>query len=242
MNSAGVTKAVLFVAAFFRIVECRADSVRQGEIFAAMSMRYEGIRDYQCRLLEWSTDGARYEKRTINFYFKKPKLIRMDILKGNRPFDTGSVAVYHGSGKVTGHRGGILKDIVLNLPKTSALATTVRGVAIDESDMETVLKKIPYYLENGTISMTEGDDVYEFVCVPFDESENDGISKDFLRIDKKNLLVLYNERFIGNSSVQKVEWGEYIVNAGLPDELFDIDFDVGDLAKRGIPLIRQTVD
>ena len=90
--------------------------------------------------------------------------------------------------------------------------------------------------------MTEGEDAYEFQCVPFDVSKNDGISKDVLRVNKKNLLVMYNERFSGGASVQRVQWSEYIVNAGLPDELFDIDFDVEMLAKRGIPLIRQTVD
>jgi outer membrane lipoprotein-sorting protein len=242
VNTVKFVKIVSLLVVFFGVVECRANSERYREVFEAMRSRYEEVRDYQCRLLEWSAEGGRYEKRTINFYFKKPKLIRMDILKGNRPFDSGSVAVYLGSGKVSGHRGGVLKDIVLNVAKTSALATTIRGVAIDESDMETVLNKIPFYLENGTILMSEGDDVYVFVCVPFDPSENEGISKDILRIDKKSLLVLYNERFVGDSPVQKVEWRDYIVNAGLPDELFDLRFDVNELVKRGIPLVRQTVD
>lgn len=230
------------LTAFSCALECRAESDRQREVYDSMRSRYEEIRDYQCRILEWCTDGSRVEERIINFYFKKPKLIRMDILQGSRPFDSGSVAVYLGSGKVSGHRGGLLKGIVLNVQKTSALATTIRGVAIDESDMETVLMEIPFYFQNGRILMTERDTVYEFECVPFDVSKNDGISKDVLRVDKKSLFVVYNERFSGASSVQRVEWSDYIIDAGLPDELFDIDFDVSELEKRGIPLVRQTVD
>jgi outer membrane lipoprotein-sorting protein len=231
-----------FSCAFLPGLRCRADSEGLRRLYEEMKARYEGIRDYQCRMVEWSIEGDRCENRTMNFYFKKPKLIRMDVLEGNRPFDSGSVAVYLGSGKVTGHRGGPLKGIVLNVPKHSPLATTIRGVAIDESDMETVLEKIPYYLENGTISMSEHDDSFSFACVPFDASKNGGVSRDILRVDKKTLFVTYNERFVGDVSVQRVRWGEYIIDAGLPDELFDIHFDVGELAGRGIPLVRQTVD
>jgi hypothetical protein len=61
-------------------------------------------------------------------------------------------------------------------------------------------------------------------------------------VDKRTLFIVYNERFSDASSVQRVEWGDYIIDAGLPDELFDIRFDAGELAKRGIPLIRQTAD
>jgi len=237
-----VLRTLLILGIFLYMIECRAESQRPSELFEMIKVRYEEIKDYQCRLFEWSTDGRRYEERIINFYFKKPKLIRMDILRGNRPFDSGSVAVYLGSGKVKGHRGGILKNIVLNVPRESALATTIRGVTMDESDMETVIIKMKYYLENGKISITETGDVYQFECVPFDVTKNEGISRDVLWIGKKNLLVVYNERFAGTKSVQRVQWCDYIVNAGLPDELFNIDFNVASLAERGIPIITQTVE
>jgi outer membrane lipoprotein-sorting protein len=227
---------------FFILTECAADEMHHEEIIGKIKARYDEIQDYQCRLVEYCTDGSRYEKRTINYYFKKPKLIRMDILKGNRPFDTGSVAVYHGSGKVTGHRGGILKHLILNLSKTHTLATTIRGVTIDESDMETVLKRLHFFLEGGIIVVNERVDVYEFVCVPLNAGENDGVTKDIVWIDKKELLIRRNERYEEETLVQDAQWNNYIINAGLPDELFDVHFDVTTLSQRGIPLLGQTIE
>ena len=57
---------------------------------------------------EFSIGGGRREERIINYYFKKPMMIRIDILDGNKALDKGSVGVYTGGEKVTGHRGGFL--------------------------------------------------------------------------------------------------------------------------------------
>jgi len=204
--------------------------------------RYRLIDDYQCRMEEFSVKDGRKEARIMNYYFKKPKLIRIDILQGNRAFDRGSVGVYRGGDKVSGHRGGIMKDITLNISKDSSLATSIRGESMDRSDMATVIERFEFHVENSTASIREKASHLEFEFIPSDPSLIDGITKDIIWIDRELMLIARSERYEGTKLVQQVVWSEYILNAGLPVELFDPGFDVYTLCGAGIPLLSQELE
>ncbi len=85
-------------------------------------------------MYEWSINGRKIEIRYINFYFKKTRLIRMDIIQGNRGGDTGSIGILLDNGKVKGRKGGFLTGIAVTVNKNSRLATTIRRVTFDKSD------------------------------------------------------------------------------------------------------------
>ena len=213
-----------------------------GAYLDLIKARYGMIEDYQCRMEEFSIKDGRREERIMNYYFKKPKLIRIDILQGNRAFDRGSVGVYRGGDKVSGHRGGIMKDITLNISKDSPLATSIRGESIDRSDMATVIERFEYHVENSTARMSKKASHLEFEFVPVDPSLIDGITKDIIWIDRELMLITRSERYEGNKLVQQVFWSAYILNAGLPVELFDPGFDVHTLRGTGIPLLAQELE
>lgn len=236
-------RRILPAALIFFLVQihnqCFAGEKKVTELIDRVVAAYNSINDYQCRLHETSVLGNRYEKRIVNFYFKKPRMIRMDILMGNRPFDSGSVGVYTGGNKVIGHQGGILKSIVLTLPKKSPLATTIRGIAFDESDMQAVIERLIYLNNYGTVSIENEGSSLKFTCAPFRAADYEGITKEIAWADKKSLLISRNERYVGEKLVQEVEWKGYIVNAGLPDELFSITFKAEDLKKYNIAHLSQ---
>jgi outer membrane lipoprotein-sorting protein len=219
-----------------------AESLTAHDYLHAIKARYDLIEDYQCRMHEFSIGGGRREERIINYYFKKPKLIRMDILDGNKAFDKGSVGVYTGGNKVTGHRGGIMKEIILSVRKNSALATSVRGETIDQSDMLTVIERMEYLLANGEVSLVEKHAHIEFEFFPFDPSQNEGISRDVVWIDSETMLIIRNERYEEEKLVQQVTWKNHIINAGLPTELFDARLETDQLRDTGIPLIGNDLD
>jgi outer membrane lipoprotein-sorting protein len=219
-----------------------ADSLTAYDYLHAIQARYDLIEDYQCRMHEFSIGGGRREEKIINYYFKKPKLIRLDILDGNRAFDKGSVGVYTGGEKVTGHRGGIMREIVLSIKKDSALATSVRGETIDQSDMLTIIERIEYLLVNGDASIVEKVSHIEFEFFPHDPSKNEGISKDVVWVDRETMLIIRNERYEEERLVQQVTWGKHIINAGLPKELFDAHFETDQLKDTGIQLIDHDLD
>jgi len=208
-------------------------------IIDAVIDRYENVSDYQCRFSQSCTDRGKLEIRTMNLYFKKPSMIRIDVLHGSRPYDAGSVAVYLGDGKVVGHWGGVMKVFTLKLPVRHPLVTNLRGESIDESVMDAFIFRIPFFLERGTIEVEPGDDAHVFICTPDNESENDGITRDVVWVDTSTLLVVRSERYESETLVQEATWSGYIVNAGLPDELFDAGYNSKELKRLGIETLSR---
>ncbi len=233
------TAAITFLSIFS---ECFAKGSDVSKIIERLKQRYESIQDYQCRIEESSTLGSRREERIINLYFKRPRMIRLDILKGNRPFDRGSVGIYRGDGRVVGHRGGVLKNITLNLRTDHVLATTIRGVRIDQSDLLAVLQRLIFLNEIGTVTIFDEPPYIKFRCVPFDPALNEGIETDIAWVDRETLLLVRTERYEKGKLVQEVNWKNYIVNTGLPDKLFDPHFELTQLIEENIPLISQELE
>lgn len=206
------------------------------EAFAAM---YESLSDYQCRMEEECWQGSRHEQRTINLYFKKPRFIRMDILKGNRFGDTGSVGVYRGDGKVRGRKGGLLGFLAITVDKRDPQATTVRGLAFDESDLQATLEKMRFHLAESACTLAVSGGLYELTFEPRDPSRNGGVTKDVIRLDVVNLLPASSDSWEGAQLVQHAEWTSYLIDAHLPDQLFDVFWDPARLEGMGIPSIHS---
>ena len=216
-----------------------ADSPTPQSIVEAFRSMYASISDYQCRMYENCSKGSSYEERTMNIYFKKPRSIRMDILKGNRFADTGSIGVYKNDGRVTGRKGGFLSIFAITVDKHDPQATTVRGLAFDQSDLQATLEKMQFYLAEGACTLATKAGTFELVFEPRDPSRNDGVSKDIVRLDYATLLPLSSDSFEGNHLVQHAQWSSYILNAGLPDQLFDVFWDPRQLEGMGIQSVHS---
>jgi outer membrane lipoprotein-sorting protein len=208
-------------------------------IVEAFQRMYESLSDYQCRMHEYCRQGSRYEERTMNIYFKKPRYIRMDILKGNRFADTGSVGVYQNDGRVTGRKGGLLSFLAINVDKHDTQATTIRGLTLDESDLQATLEKMRFHLAESACRLAVGTGIYELVFEPRDPSRNGGVTKDIIRLDAVTLLPVSSDSFEGQRLVQHAEWSSYILNAGLPDQLFDVFWDPRRLAGMGLQGVHE---
>ena len=203
------------------------------EILTIFENSLNNITDYQCRMYEWSIKGKKEEIRYINFYFRSPRLIRMDIIKGNRGGDTGSIGVFLNDGKVHGRKGGILSPIAIKVNKNSPLATTIRGVTFDESDALAALLRLQYLTENSAIALYGDSLGWLFECTLYEE-EN-GITKEVLYISKKNFMPVFTKSYEDETMVQFVRWSSYIINARLPVELFDVWYKTETLDILGIP-------
>jgi outer membrane lipoprotein-sorting protein len=183
------------------------------------------INDYQCCVREWCYNGNDFEKRTMRFYFKKPSFIRTDIVSGNRAFDAGSVAVFSGGNKVKGRKGGILCGIVLEIDKKDSLATSIRGIGMDDADLDGILFSLKLHLTISVNTVTISDGLYCLTGISKDPKEAGGITRQVIYLDTKSLLPVRMEGFEGDRQVAYSEWSNYIVNSELPVELFDARFD-----------------
>jgi outer membrane lipoprotein-sorting protein len=236
-----VKRVISFILFFLVFAETLADQESTVLLFEKIKSNYETILDYQCRIDTFCTDGKGIEKRLLNFYFKKPRMIRIDLLKGNQLFDEGSVGVFKGGDTITGHKGGLLSSIQMTVHKKSPFATTLRGEAFDEIDMEAVLGYLLNYLKNGSCFLAEDEKSYMISCVPYDEEQNEGISRDVAWFDKDTLIITRFQRYEGATLVQEAEWSAYIINAGIPDALFNLQFDPKQLQRVNIPVLNQEV-
>lgn len=214
-----------------------AQSLTVRDYIHAARSSYERIEDYQCRMHEFSIGGGKREEKIMNFFFKKPELIRIDVLDGDRASDRGSVGVYTGGNKITGHRGGLMKGMVLTVRKDNALAVSVRGETINQSNVLAVIERMEHLVDRSDVSIVEKDSHVEFEFIPFDPEANEGVSRDVVWIDRDAMLVIRNERYEGEDLVQQVIRTKYIINAGLPTELFDAHIDSDHFRDSGVPLI-----
>ena len=198
---------------------------------------YRAIDDYQVRLYQWCRSGRRYERRIIDFYFKRPRLIRMDILKGNRPFDDGSVGLYDGGEQVQGRKGGILSAIVLTVSKHDATATTVRGVTFDQSDLQGILERLRNGFRIGEVQLRIEGGWYWLHLIPRDPAAYGNVTRETVAFEPATFLPVYSETFEGDLQVEFARWTDYVLNVGLPDELFRIRTDASMLTQAGIQTI-----
>ncbi len=212
-----------------------ADTPAFQSVVEAFRAKYQSITDYQCRMVENCRKGSRYEERTMNIYFKKPRFIRMDILKGNIFLDAGTIGVYKNDGKVTGRKGGFLSLFAMTVDKHDPQATSVRGLAFDEIDMQAVLEKMEFHLAGGSdCAVAEGEGTYELACQARDPAANGGVTKDVVVLDSVSLLPISTDSYEGSRLVQHAVWSSYVIDAGLPDKLFDVFWDPKQLTAMGI--------
>mgnify|MGYP001163299303 CR=1 FL=1 len=216
-----------------------ADPPTPASVVESLRALYDALSDYQCRMYEHCSQDGRYEERTIDFYFKKPRLIRMNVLKGNRFGDNGAVGVYRNDGKVTGRKGGLLSFLTIVVDKHDAQATTVRGLTFDQSDLQATLEKMELHLSVSRCSIVDGAGFYELEFEPRDPSRLGGLTREIIRLDESSLLPISSDSFEGETLVQHAVWSSYILDAGLPDELFDVRWDPGRLAVLGIRSVHE---
>jgi len=208
------------------------------DILENMYKEYNGYGDYQCRLKEWCTKGNDYENRIINFYFKKPRNIRMDIIKGNKPFEDGSVGVFTDGTNVTGRKGGVLAGFSATLNKKDPLTTTIRGVTFDESDLLSIIHRIEARLNDGVSVVELTNNRYKVAWVSTN-SKTKIVSKEIVELSSMTYLPFTADIYEDGKQVQHAEWSDFIFNANLPDSLFKIYYNSDKLSEMGIKSINQ---
>ncbi|MFB0520372.1 MAG: hypothetical protein ACETWD_02955 [Desulfatiglandales bacterium] len=119
-------------------------------IIEEMQAVYSQMNDYQCILETYETTGKKTTRDAIRLYFKKPKLIRMEIFRGTHK---GSEAIYRNN-EVRGHKGGFFGFVWMTLKADEKIAKSIRGNRMDESDWGAIVDTAVQYLKKGKIRLT----------------------------------------------------------------------------------------
>lgn len=233
--------SITFLAPLFLLQAQQTDEsyTTPSALIGAYASMLEEIEDYQCRMYETCSKGRKTEERVINFYWRRPRFIRMDILRGSRFRDKGSVGVYLNDEMVTGRKGGWIGFLSIRVDKTDSLATTIRGVTFDQSDMLAALERMQDHLLYSECILKQSGGLYELTFLPGDTRRSGGITREEIRLDSRTLLPLQADSYEDGRLVQHIEWSSYILNAGLPPALFDVFWDPAQLEDSGIPSLHS---
>ena len=128
-----------------------------------------------------------------------------------------------------------MKGMVLAVKKDSPFALSVRGESIEQSNVLAVIERMERLVNLGAVDMELKENHVEFVFVLFDITANGGVSRDVMWIERDTMLITRIERYEDEKLVQQAIREDYIINAGLPEELFDAGFDTEQLKDSGIP-------
>lgn len=219
-----------FIAVFFLLsfiapaAKCQAPQTSSSAdidtIINRLCDNYDKLDNFRCVLTKFERLGSKTDLRTYNYFFSKPRLIRMEIIKGR---NKGSVAVYN-DGKVCARHGGIFKPFVITCKLTDKMVTSLRGGTITESDWQSVADKLKAYrkdnkLELRGIQERTGRSAYLLVI---DGLNEDGITARKLWIDSSTFLPLASEAYESGTLVNSMDYSDIAVNIKMPAGIFNL--------------------
>jgi outer membrane lipoprotein-sorting protein len=171
---------------------------------------------------------------TGKLYFKKPNLLRFEVLKAGKR--SGSVVVRQPDGKVRGKMGGALSGVKVTLSPDSKMLKTANDFSILESDLGSLLADASEQI--GQKSCLAGrvpgvsSQVVELVA-------SDGFVAARITVDSSSNLPQEWLIFKGNSLFSKVQFANLKELADLPNELFSLDAKKSPVDDDSVVLVAQ---
>ncbi|NQT06285.1 MAG: hypothetical protein HQ575_01970 [Candidatus Omnitrophica bacterium] len=175
---------------------------------------------YSCIMVTESWRGKLYEKRIVRFSFKKPNLMRTDVLEGKK---RGSSVVLNKKGKVRGRSAWGFLD---TLRHTDKRLKNLRGATFMNSSMLDKLERLREHIfKRGCEAELDEEEyadreVYHLRIRHKDE--DDSITLEDLWYDEETYTILKNTKYEGKDKAADTAWQEFEVNIPLDDSLFEL--------------------
>ena len=189
-----------------------------------MKERFEKIETYQCFFQVFTAKGKKTKTVIAQYYFKKPKWVRMELLEGS---DKGSVLLYKPH-KVRLKPGtGLLSIFHFTLEPENERLVDLRGYGIHETDWS-------YYIDQHLqkLGITSGQFVGEEsvegretlvfeLLSQYPERSND-VAKEILWVDKEELIPLkYVHYDTSGMLILSAQFKDIKINVEFEDSFFD---------------------
>jgi hypothetical protein len=173
------------------------------------------IQSYTVDIKAHEVKGSSTQDRTYNYKFLKPHFATILVTDGP---GKGSGGTWKGGDTVSGHQGGFLSGIHMNVDKHDARATDLRGYTLDGGSFQAMADAI-----TAAASVTNGEEtwngtVYETVSIPF--SDGEGATKRTLFLSKTTHLPVRRVTYAGDVIV----FDEAFTNLNTAANLKESDF------------------
>lgn len=170
--------------------------------------------------------GRRFITESGHFYFKKPNMMRLEVLEGRK---RGSIVVLDKAGKVHVRLGGFLRHVPIQLDRHSHMLRLETGFSVVEGDFANLLAYMNDLTKNGghvlvTESPVAVDALHKSMNVL--EIENPHAKFDpsvyLLGIDPATNLPLQCDMYRHGHLFASTTWSKIKLDPGLSDHIFTL--------------------
>jgi outer membrane lipoprotein-sorting protein len=191
------------------------------EVICQAEARFDALTDYECVADMESSLGQRSEAGSHRIWFKKPRMLRVRILRG-RGRGVEFAVDYHG--KMRGHQGGLLKAIVVEVSVKDPRIRSIRGVPVTEADWGSFYHK---YWERSarpdaraTLAPRGEEQAPYEVSLSYTDGEKR--MREIYRIDPRLWVMVEGEVYEDEVRVDHVVFREIKLNTGVEDRWFKL--------------------
>ncbi len=178
------------------------------------------INDYTMTVKAHEVLGNSTQDRVYHYAFKRPALAKVDIVSGD---GAGSGGVWKGGDTVKGHKKVLFATFSRTVPVHDPQATSLRGYTIPDGLMQNEVDK--YKTIKGDLTQKNGPDVDgkptdELDLTVADPSQNQGVTRMVIDLDKTTHFPVRQQRYQGDKVVADEAFSEIKTNVGLTDNDF----------------------
>lgn len=192
-------------------------------LFKELQEKFNKIDDYQCVFDAFVAKDDKTDRRIYNYYFKKDKRIRMEIIRGK---NSGVKLVYNGKDVIVRPSGIITSLFTFTFEPTDKKLCDLRGFTIPQSDWGTFIDEHIKYLGKCTSKISIKDTVngQEIITIEIESGnpeETMSIAWEKIWVDNNGKMLLKFEQY--DKSGKLIRANSYLdikINSGLKDELF----------------------
>jgi len=214
--------AVLVSVSLFFGFHAAASFAAQEDIKAFLGNLEKAIlamNTYRCIMESENWRGTLYERKISRLQFKKPNLLRLDVLEGKK---RGSAVVLNKEGIIRGRNSWGLKK---TLKPTDKRLKNIRGYTfLNSSLIDKVNRLKKHILETGCgATLTEED--YDSKAAYRLHIEHIGadnpLTTEDIWFEKGSYIMLRNIKYEGDNKVTDISWHDFEIDILLDDSIFE---------------------
>lgn len=186
----------------------------------AFEEAFSHVNDYVVTVHAHEVKDGQTQDRVYQYWFKRPLLAKTQIVSGP---GAGGGGVWKGGDTVSGHQGGLISFIHLNVSIHDSRATSLRGYTIPEGLLQNQVGK--YTTIKGELTerggpMIDGQPTVQVELRIADQSDDPGITRAILYFSKTTHFPVEQVRYGGDKILSLETWTGLRTNIGLKDSDF----------------------
>ncbi len=173
---------------------------------------------YSSTMVSENWKGKKHEYKVTEFKFKKPNLIRTDVIEGDKK---GSTVILNKEGKIRGKNAMGLRK---TLKPTDSRLKNIRGATFMQASFIDMIDKLKdHILERGCRARVVEErymDGPSYHLIIEHSDDDDPVTLEEIWYDKDTYFIMKKLKYEGEKKVTDITWKDREINVPLEDSLF----------------------